>query len=106
MYRHSAIQHVSRRGRIGVKCQNSASGPGASGQHCSEPELQAGYRGRLGTTLSPNTVEVRRMAYRISIRRVASLSILSALVAVVTIAFTKEMLDEPKVWSSAEMQWM
>src|SRR5690348_2267419 len=45
------------------------------------------------------------MAYRIPMRRVASFSIVSALVVVVSIAFTKEMLDEPKVWSSAEMQW-
>ena len=45
------------------------------------------------------------MANRVSLRRVATLSIVSALVAVVSIAFTKEMLDEPKVWSSVEMQW-
>jgi len=46
------------------------------------------------------------MAYHISMPRVATLSVMSALAAVVGTAFTKEMLDEPKVWSSAEMQWM
>jgi quercetin dioxygenase-like cupin family protein len=45
------------------------------------------------------------MAYPISVRRVASVSIVSALVALVGIAFSKEMLNEPKVWPYAEMQW-
>ena len=52
-----------------------------------------------------NTAEVREMAYPISVRRVASVSIVSALVALVGIAFSKEMLNEPKVWPYAEMQW-
>jgi quercetin dioxygenase-like cupin family protein len=38
-------------------------------------------------------------------RRVASLLIVSGLLVVVGIAFAKELLDEPKVWSFAEMQW-
>jgi quercetin dioxygenase-like cupin family protein len=45
------------------------------------------------------------MANRPSIWRVAPLSIVSALIGVVGIAFTKELLDEPKVGSSAEMRW-
>ncbi len=45
------------------------------------------------------------MAYHFSVRRVASLSIFAALSTLVGIAFTKEVLDEPKVWPYAEMQW-
>ena len=45
------------------------------------------------------------MAYHFSVRRGASLSIFAALSTLVGIAFTKEMLNEPKVWPYAEMQW-
>jgi quercetin dioxygenase-like cupin family protein len=45
------------------------------------------------------------MARPISVRRVASISIFSALITLVGIAFTKEMLEAPKVWPYAEMQW-
>jgi quercetin dioxygenase-like cupin family protein len=45
------------------------------------------------------------MAYPISARRVVSASIVSALLALVGIAFSKEMLNEPEVWPYAEMQW-
>ena len=37
------------------------------------------------------------MAYHLSVRQGASVSIFAALAALVGIAFTKEMLDEPKV---------
>ena len=45
------------------------------------------------------------MAHRSSVRRVALLSILMGLFTLVGIAFTKEILDEPKLWPYAEMQW-
>lgn len=45
------------------------------------------------------------MTHRISVRRVASLSIFSALFTLVGIAFTEEILNEPKVWPYTEMQW-
>lgn len=45
------------------------------------------------------------MAYHLSVRQGAFVSIFAALAALVGIAFTKEMLDEPKVWPYAEMQW-
>jgi quercetin dioxygenase-like cupin family protein len=45
------------------------------------------------------------MAHLPSVQRVTSVSIIAALCTLVGIAFTKEMLDEPKVWPYAEMQW-
>ena len=45
------------------------------------------------------------MANHFSVRWIASLSICTALLTLVAVAFTKEMLDEPKVWPYAEMQW-
>ena len=45
------------------------------------------------------------MAHQISVRRVALLSMLIGLFTLVGIAFTKEILDEPKLWPYAEMQW-
>src|SRR6476659_1007352 len=45
------------------------------------------------------------MAHPISVRRVASFAVLIALFTFIGIAFTKEMLEGPKVWPSAEMEW-
>jgi len=45
------------------------------------------------------------MAYHFSVRRSASFSIFAALATLVGVAFTREMLDEPKVWPYAEMRW-
>jgi quercetin dioxygenase-like cupin family protein len=45
------------------------------------------------------------MGHSISARRVAALSFFIALFALVGIAFTKEILDAPKVWPYAELQW-
>ena len=41
------------------------------------------------------------MAHQISVRRVALLSMLIGLFTLVGIAFTKEIMDEPKLWSYA-----
>jgi quercetin dioxygenase-like cupin family protein len=51
-------------------------------------------------------MEASTMAQYFSVRRVASLSILTILITFVGIAFAKEILDEPKVWPYAEMQWV
>jgi quercetin dioxygenase-like cupin family protein len=49
--------------------------------------------------------EKTTMAHPIPVRRVALLSIFIALFTLMGIAFTKEMLEGPKVWPYAEMEW-